>query len=408
MVTKGRAAAIGIVALGIGFVGGVWIVASGSLFQLIPPPDTEPKALHPGLPPGAIVARSTPKVKAVGVPKSQNFNGGSGGLGPIADRTDLTPAPGCSWVVEPRPFRLGDSWHKTDPERALAGESAIEPTTGGVRYFLVQSTRQGGSEINLRVVFFDEDANRQLPRSGGSGSSKSTEGVFVTTQFHLDPVRQLKPNKVAYFGIELVVPDADRLLAEAAQKEAKEKGVEILPPFTIGKPYPFDIAASDGGRLRASDFRGKAIVLIIWGPEGANFSALAMAKRAREADRKQELAIVGVSFDGSVEDARKAFAQSGADGPFAVVPNDSLSRRLWRDGVQIEFLPKILLIDPEGVARFVCNSFELQDHIDIVFGRAKRHHVPVRLGPPTKNAPGPAQGGQLTAPVPPAAPQPGA
>lgn len=408
MVTKGRAAAIGIVALGIGFVGGVWIVASGSLFQLIPPPDTEPKSLHPGLPPGAVVVANTPKVKAVGVPDHKNFSGGSGGLGPIADRTDLTPAPGCSWVVEPRPFRLGGSWHKTDRERALAGESAIEPTTGGVHYFLVQSTRQGGSEIHLRPVFFDEDANRQLPQTIGSSSSKHTEGTFITNQFRLDPVRQFKPDKVAYFGIELVVPDADRLLAEAAQKEAKEKGVEILPPFTIGKPYPFDIAAADGGRLRASDFRGKAVVLVIWGPDGGGLSALATAKRAREADRKKELAVVGVSFDGSVEDARKAFAVSGADGPFALVPNDSLSRRLWRDGAQVEFVPKILLIDPEGVARFVCNSFDLQDHIDIVFGRAKRHHVPVRLGPPTKKAPGPAQGGQLKAPGPPAAPQPGA
>ncbi|MDR3635851.1 MAG: hypothetical protein P4L84_18760 [Isosphaeraceae bacterium] len=407
MMTKGRVVAIAIVALGLGFVGGAWFFGSGLAFQVIAPPPAE---ILDGAPKARTkVAREVPHVKAVAVPRLANFNGGSGGLGPTADRTDLMPAPGCSWVIEPRPFRIGAQWHQTDTERALGGESALEPLTGGVHYLLVQSTRQGGGAIELRPVFFDAEANRYIPSRTAGSSSRSSDGVFVMTQFQLDPARQLAPDKVAYFGIELVVPNAERLLAEATQKEAKEKGIEIPPLPILGQPYPFDLPAAAGQRARAADYRGKAVLLAVFGPGGLNRFAMSPVKKIRESTKADELAIVGVSFDGSVEDAREAFANSGADSPIVFVSNDSLTRRLWRDGAQLPAIPTFYLLDREGILRFVCNPFDLPDRVDVLLGRAKRPHFPqpVRAGNPAQKAPAapPGQKPGARGPAQPSAPQ---
>ena len=378
MINSGRMVAITFVALGVGFVGGAWFIGSGVAFQLVPVPNVGPAGANASLPPRR-VTRSTPLVKAVAVPRPVDFSGGSGGLGLRADRTDLTPAPGCYWVIEPRQFRLGNEWHSTDPERALGGYPAIDPTSGGLRYLLVQSTRQGGAALELRPVFFDEAANRQVPRVVGGGSSSGPGGVFVMKEFGLDPVQQFEPAKVAYFGIERVTPDTARLLVEGAQREAKEKGMAILPPLHFGAPYPFDLPTADGKRLRSDDLRGKAVLVAICGPGGFSAIGLMNVKKVREANSKDDLAIVNISFDGSAQDARETFSKSGSDGPLVVVPNDPTSRRIWSDGAQIAALPMILLIDREGVLRFTgqpFNPFDLQDRVDTLFGRAKRPRFP--------------------------------
>jgi hypothetical protein len=289
-------------------------------------------------------------------------------------------------VIEPRPFRLGDDWLSGDPERYLVGYSAVDPATGGLRYLLVQSARQGGSAIDLRPVFFDEEANRQVPRNIGRCASG---GECITGQYALDPARQLTPEKVAYFGVERVVPDADRLLVEAAQREAKEKGMAILPPPRVGEPYPFDLPAIDGKRLRSGELRGKVVLVAVGGPGGSTVAQLRWIKRVREANPTDEIAIVGVSFDGSAEDARTTFADSGAEDRLVVVPNDPKARRIWREGAEIAHIPTFFLIDREGVLRFTCRSFELQDRIDILFGRARRGHLPkpTRIARPALRAP---------------------
>ncbi len=408
MMTTERVAGIATVALGVGFVGGVWFIASGVGFRLIPTPTVAPAGAAPGRQRPA--ARSAPLVTAVAVPEPANFTGGSGGLGPRADRADLLPAPGCDWAIEPRPFRLGGQWHSTTLDRALGGYPAIDPANGGLRYLLIQSTRQGESAINLRPVFFDAEANRQVPRRAGGGSSRGSGGEFSMSEFHLDPDRQFTPAKVAYFGIERVASDAARLLVEAAQREAKEKGMAILPPPRLGAPYPFDLPTVDGRRLRSGDLRGKVVLVAVWGPDGMSRIGLMTVKKVREDNKGDDLAIVGISFDGSAEDARGAFAKTCSDGPLVVIPNQATARRIWSDGAQIDHLPMFFLVDREGVLRFNCRAFDLQGCIDTLFGRPKRSPFSksIRVFKPAPRAPRAPTGGPTPPPGSSPAPRPGA
>ena len=388
MISTGRLAAITIVALGSGFVGGAWFIGSGYGFALMPVPRLPPPpAIAPPARPKAVVKGPAP----VRVPKSPGFSGGSVGLMPRADRTDLLPSPGCEWEVEPRPFRPDSSWHKTDPDRALGGYPTIDPAKGGLRYLLIQSTPSGAAEIDVRPVFFDEAANRMVPRGQPFGRSGGSHGSFSMSEFRFDPFQGYDASKVAYFAIERVVPDAPRLLVEATREEAEEAGVAILPQPKLGQPYPFDLVDVDGKPIRTSDFKGKAVVVSVSGPEGFGNFGMMTAKRLRDFYKPDELAFVNISFDATAEEAKGTLAKMGPDGPLVVIPNDPTTRRLWADGSQIERIPKFFLVDREGVLRFVPPMHELQDRVDILFGRAKRSPFLVfqlRLVPPVEDAGG--------------------
>ena len=169
------------------------------------------------------------------------------------------------------------------------------------------------------------------------------------TDFQFEPFQMVEPSKAAYFAIERVVPDAAKLLVEAAQEEAEDKGVAILPEPRLGQPYPFDLVDVDGKPVRSADFKGKAVVVTIWGPGGFGNLGLMFAKKLRESYKADEVAFVSVSFDGSVEEAKQSFAKQGPDGPLVVLPNDPTTRRLWVDGSRIDQIPKFFLVDREGV-----------------------------------------------------------
>ena len=395
MISRGRMIAVTIVSLGFGFVGGAWFIGSGLGFDLIPLPTVPPANATPAVP-KRVTPPPVPRVKAVEVPWPANFSGGWGGQGLRADRNDLAPAPGCDWVVDPHTFTFPSSWTKTNRERALCGYSAVQVSTGALLYFMVQSTRNETAPLDLRPVFFDKEGTRYIPL-GHNSSSRGSGGQFITSEFTLDPVGQLPRDKVAYFAIERVAPDSERLLAEAAQKNAMEKGIVILPSPQVGKPYSFDLTTADGQRIRTEDYRGKAVVVWVWGPSPTDNWLLIDLKKIRDSYIDNEIAFVGVSFDGSVEEAREKFAKGKTDGSLVVIPNDAKIRRLWQEGAQITRLPAYFLIDRDGILRQRGNYFDFKQNVDILFGRWKPFQIdrpkfgPPRLPPQTKGVAPPSR-----------------
>lgn len=382
MATTGRTASFTIVALTLGFVCGAWVVGTGVVYRFMPAPKVEQlnPYYEPLVRPVTTAPAPPPQSKAVAVPESNFLNEGSGGLGEVPDRTDLQPTPGCEWVVLPRPFVLeGGHWHSTNSKRILAGYPSVDPTTGSLRYLLVQFAKSGESVLDLRPVFFDAEAKRKISQGSGLSSSRGMSGEFVMLEFGRDLHGQLPPEKVAYFGVEKVPVVSEKEKMEYAQRDAGELGIAILPPASLGQPYTFDLPTADGKRVRSEDLRGKAVLVIVCGNEAMSPLGLKMARTAIDTVKKEEMAVVVVSFEATIEDARKALAMSHVEGSLVFVPNDLATRKLWTEGSQIPYLPMLLLVDREGVLRFNCNSFELQDRVDIVFGRAKRMPRPKAL-----------------------------
>lgn len=375
--SRGKAIGVGFLGMAAGFLGGIWFVASGVAFRFLAPP---PLAAPPAAP-TRTQAPPRPRVEGVAVPEPSVIAGGSAGLGGRIDREGLIPTLGCRWIIEPQSFRLGHHWIKHDPDGYLCGYASADPATGDLRYLVVQSTRRGAKVLNLRPVVFDAEARPIEVVSGNKSASRGGDGEFQVEEFHPKGPRRIPAKDLAYFGIEQVTPESARLIAEAARKEADARKIALLPPPRVGHPYPLDMLDADGGPIRSADFLGKAVVIVVWGTRPGDQIVPSTLKSLRRAYKAEELALVGVSFAGSSEDARAEFGPSGTGDRLVVLPNDEPTRRIWAAGSEIVSVPVALLVDARGVLRTTCHPFFVEREVEKLFGREKPATVVHRTPP---------------------------
>ncbi len=364
------------VAVMVGFVGGVWFIGSGVGFTLIRAPQVAPaRAVAQQI---EYIPRHNPDrgtraatkdqttVEAVGVPEPVNISGGWGGLGRLAERSDLMPSPGYTWEVEPREFRIDQEWHKSIDGRFMIAVPSFEPKTDRLRVSLVQSTRTRDAAIPLRLVLFDAAGNRFVARVTSQGHSGGMGGHVDYTRHDWDDVPAVNQESFAFCGVERVVPESARLAAETARVAAQRKGVCLLPPPRLGAPFEFDLATVSGKRVRSSDLKGKAILVVLTGPSPRGPISLGSI---RASIPEQDLAVLNVSFEATSEAVQKAAQPLGEPTYLVHVPNEPEIRQLWREGAEIQGLPMYWIVDPAGILRFQEQWTDIADRLATVLGR---------------------------------------
>ena len=352
------------VAAMIGFVGGAWFISSGLGFEWIQPPQT--------LPAPTTVVRATrgvrpvapTKVAAIEVPPARDFSGGSAGLLPRTSRIDLLPSPGCSWEVEPRPFQPEEDGHQTQGESALVGMPLVDPKSGRLRYALVQSPRRADSAAALRMVLFDQAAHRYPAQTTGQSTSQSADSFYQITKFAWNEGLPTPASEAAYFGVERVVTEASQASIAAVQAEAQSRQVAILPPPRLGEPFRFDLPTTTAGhRVRSAELPGKVVLIAIWGP---GLRIMGPIRAVISEFSSEDLAIIGVSFDPTMEEATTIFERLVDRGTLVHIPNDRDNRRLWIEGASITQLPLYWLLDRKGVLRYQSTYVDIPTNIKIL------------------------------------------
>jgi len=398
MITAGRLAAITIVLLALGFVGAVWFAATEAGDRLVSTLRPTPRAasVAPGPPNGP--SSTPPPVPSQAEVSPIEFQGGSTGLEPKPERTDLLPSPGCSWYIEPRPLPANRYWVVTTPDRALFGITETHSNGGPPSLSLVQSLRPNAPDLTIRPVYFDKAGTSYIPTTRGRGSSTmgTPTGTLASLQqtFFFLPFNAPPPGAVVYFGIERVVPNAAELLSVASQKTAKEMGITIPPTPLVGKPYDFDLTTIDGQRLRSRDYLGKPVLIgIVQGADSTFDNIVRPLKDMREVYHEGVLELIHVFLDRSPEKARATLTNHRADTDATapvVAPDDPKIRRLWRDGAQVNEALICYFIDAKGILRAMGPTHEMlnalrpkndpaaptQRSIPFVYDR------PPRVGPP--------------------------
>jgi thiol-disulfide isomerase/thioredoxin len=61
--------------------------------------------------------------------------------------------------------------------------------------------------------------------------------------------------------------------------------------------------------------------------------------------------IIGINFDQALENARQAIAEHELKWPQVYVPSDDRTRELWYKASSLANLPRLILLDREGVVR---------------------------------------------------------
>jgi RNA polymerase sigma factor (sigma-70 family) len=271
----------------------------------------------------------------------------------VLHRVSLTPAkavprfataPGWFWSIEPK-----------SPYTSMSTLGIVflsEKASDGATLVTLASAFGSSRDLVHRPVVLDASKNRYFPAANGGGSSARRDGPGVTlSRWRLDP-RILPADKVAFIGVETLSPKSRPTAARAALDRAVNAGIEILPCPEIGKPFDFTLTTIDGKKLRSADLRGKVIVIDCWEsgcvPCVEGFPAL---KDIYEMSHKDGLEIIGISFDRSPSKVRNASARNGLPWPQVMVRADEEARKLWEEATGIDAVPRLFLIDRQGILR---------------------------------------------------------
>jgi RNA polymerase sigma factor (sigma-70 family) len=266
-------------------------------------------------------------------------------------------ARGYAWLVEPKEgWGSLSSFGFRDPPPGWPGGAgpfgivAIqeEDKEGGLLITLAHpvSDRKSGLP-DFRPVAFDAGSIRYPLERQQSGSG----GNIAMARYSLDP-KILPAAKVKYLGVETLTPDGEELIAREAFARAKKEGIEILPPARVGEAYDFGLTAMDGKKISTRDFRGKVVLIDCW----ANWCSpcvglLPEFKKLYEKYHRAGLEVIGINFDSDVQKALKKIKELKLSWPQVHVSKDETTRKLWQQSAGIGSLPRLFLIDREGVLR---------------------------------------------------------
>ena len=82
-----------------------------------------------------------------------------------------------------------------------------------------------------------------------------------------------------------------------------------------------------------------------------------------EKRHREGFEILGVSFDLDAAKVKRVCKEQGLTWPQVLVPADEKRRALWRDAADLAIIPRLLLIDREGILRADCGPDQLEEEI---------------------------------------------
>ena len=170
--------------------------------------------------------------------------------------------------------------------------------------------------------------------------------------------------KVRYIGIETLKPEGRKAIGARAIERAKEAGIEVLPRGHIGEAYDFILTSLEGKKIRARDLRGKVVLIDCWSTTCSPcMQKMPNLKALYDKHRKDGLEIIGVSLDDDIETVQKACAAHGLTWPQVLVSVEEKARELWYQAAEMGGIPRLLLIDRDGVLRADGNPEQLEDQV---------------------------------------------
>jgi thiol-disulfide isomerase/thioredoxin len=168
--------------------------------------------------------------------------------------------------------------------------------------------------------------------------------------------------EAAKFG-DVKTPDGKESIGLKATHELKR--LDNLPNLKVGGIAP-EIDGNDleGNRMKLSDYRGKAVMVVFWGSWcGPCMAMVPQEKELWQRHRDKPFVLLGVNCGDKLEVAKKTVADKGMDW------------RSWYDGEEIRgpietdydvrHWPRIFLIDAKGVIRSIdAHGKELDEAVE--------------------------------------------
>jgi thiol-disulfide isomerase/thioredoxin len=209
--------------------------------------------------------------------------------------------------------------------------------------------------VQWRPVAFDAERRRHVLGEGVGGRS----GSVTLSKFRLGP-EELKSTAVAYVGVEGLDRAGQKLVAKQALARAREAGVEVLPFPEVGQRFDFALTTVAKEKISSETLRGKVVLLDCWATWCTPcMEKMPELKRLYEKWHKRGFEVVGIGFDQDIGKAAAACEKLELPWPRVQVPADDQTRCFWWEATGIRALPRLLLIDRQGILQADCFPAEL-------------------------------------------------
>jgi thiol-disulfide isomerase/thioredoxin len=256
--------------------------------------------------------------------------------------TPAAPNPlGWSWAYEPVPL--------DGPTAARAiGEITLTVARLADDSVFATVSRAGAMELTglrteYRLVGLDAAGARHEFRQRSSAGSQSI--TILSFQIPASPA-------MVKLGVEVLRPEGRRLVAQEAVRNAKEQGLEVLPLPEVGKPLAFELTDVKDQTIRSQDLHGKLVLIDCWATWcGPCMAKMPKLKALYERWHEKGLEVIGVSFDNSLAECLETAGKQKLPWPLVHVSEEEAVRDLWEKAAGVSTLPRLFLIDGEGMVR---------------------------------------------------------
>jgi thiol-disulfide isomerase/thioredoxin len=269
-------------------------------------------------------------------------------------------AAGWIWSSPPRGIRRLD---ENRPVTWLAGDVAVtvvKRPDGAISGVLAWADTSGPSDFydatTYRLVAIAADRSRvEFAQRSSSSNSRMAQSQHLLSAGTASP---------EWIGIEALTPEGRLVVSDLAVERARSHGIDVLSFPVLDQPYPFALADVEGIRIRSEALRGRVVVIDFWATWcGPCLAKMPKLKDVYEKWHNDGLEVIGISFDRDAETARKAFAERELPWRLVHVPQDEETARLWAEATGVSALPRLLVIDREGVLRANVYPNELEAQI---------------------------------------------
>lgn len=280
---------------------------------------------------------------------------------------------GWAWIVSPiekrpgpRPEMYVAKTHQETDDDEWKGFIVLMEEGKDRELILVFARRATFQDYyDWHPVAYDVDGKRHLlrPRVAAGNSGVMLERWSSSPE-------TLPASRVAYVGLEGLTPEGFKNTAEAAAKRAEEQGLQVLPFPTVGRPYAFKQTDVHGNIVDSADLRGKVVLLDLW----ATWCFPCMQKMPvlRELYAKHHadgFEVVGINFDENRQTCISAVKELDIPWQQVMAPTEKETRDTWMRAMGVQSLPRLLLIDREGILRFDCKPSDLESCVTRLIDR---------------------------------------